>query len=376
VVLTILASGIAQYYLAHVLGLGAPARVLAALIYMMNGQMIARFGFGHFDFGLAYPYIPLTFAFLIRAMQAERGVKYPLLAGASLAGLLFAGNVYYLFFAIPGLIAAVILYGVTLSHGTVAVQRSVFGRAFVSGLWAIGLSAIQWVPWVETRNLIFKDADPLLLSSLTVTGSVRTLFESDRAAFATGAFGMIPGFLHEYYAYVGIFLVPALLLSPLALLTGKAREWLLCGLMLTLYVLLASAAHTPVKHIYEAFPKLYDFRWPSREMALAMPFVPLLAGLGLESAWETLRRLNARFRLLGQKDWVPASAVGLAAAVLFTYVAVRDVFEANQSLYHFSPAVPVHAQVARWLESDQDRPFLFDHFDGSGGSHWSTSKMV
>lgn len=80
-ILTILASGLAEYYLAFVLRLTPPARVFAALVYMMNGQLLVRFGFGHFDFGLAYPYIPLAFAFLIKAMQSERGCYIRSLVG-------------------------------------------------------------------------------------------------------------------------------------------------------------------------------------------------------------------------------------------------------------------------------------------------------
>lgn len=367
VTLTIVAAGLGQYYLARVLGLSAAARVIASLVYMMNGQMMARFEFGHYDFGLAYPYLPLSYALLIQTLRTARGVVYPMLAGLSVAGLLFAGNVYYFVFTLPGL-------GLTAAFYLVEDRRSLsflagkVWRAATAGLWSLGFSAIQWAPWFASRDLISKDPDPFLKGSPTVLGSLKTLFTSDRTYYTTDAGGMTAGLIHEYYAYIGALLIPLFILSPLALLAGWKRGYLLAVTLFILYVLWASAAHSPFTYVYQAFPRLYDFRQTSRQMGLAMPFAALLAAFGVDGAlWLCKQAVRLVAVRAAAAPTFAGNALGLAAVAVYGWFAVGDVFETNQEHYGFARTNPVHRDIGAWLKSDEDRPFLFELPDGAGG---------
>ncbi len=369
VVATILASGLTQYYFASVLGLSAPARVFSALVYMMNGQMMVRFGFGHYDFGLAYPYMPLAYALLIKAIQTRRGVLYPLLGGASVAGLVFAGNVYYLVFSLPGLILTGIVY-VVRPQPRLRFHFDAVGflRAATTASWAVALSAIQWLPWVASRQFVAKDPDPYLKGSPTIMTSLQTLFRSDRAFYMADTGGILPGLLHEYYAYIGILLIPLFVLSPLALFTPRRRAFLLAAGLFWFYVLWASAAHSPFQYVYDVVPRLYDFRHTSRQMAQVMPFAGLLVGLAIDAMWSLLPQAFVRVRASLQSEQLRWAKGVLAAGIaLYGWFALKDVYTANQVQYSFVPPNPVHSAVAAWLQQDTDRPFLFDLYDGSWG---------
>lgn len=367
VVLTIVAAGLGQYYLARVLGLSPAARVIASLVYMMNGQMMARFGFGHYDFGLAYPYLPLSYALLIQTLRTARGTVYPMLAGLSVAGLLFAGNVYYLVFTLPGLALAGAFYLVE-SRPSLSFLAGKLQRAATAGLWSLGFAAIQWVPWFASRDLISKDPDRLLKGSPTILGSLKTLFTSDRAYYMTDAGGMTPGLIHEYYAYIGALLIPLFILSPLALLAGRKRGYLLAVTLFVFYVLWASAAHSPFTYVYEAFPRLYYFRETSRQMGLAMPFAALLPAFGIEGAlWLWGRAVRVATTRMAHVPTFAGNGLGLAAVAVYGWFAVGDVFETNQGHYGFARVNPVHRDIGAWFTSDQDRPFLFELPDGAWG---------
>ena len=367
-ILTIIASGLAQYYLGVVLGLSPPARLFGALLYMMNGQMLARFGLGHFDFGLAYPYMPLCYALLIKSIRDHRGLVYPVLGAASLAGLLFAGNVYYFVFALPGLAFATLLFAVSVRRSRPAIDVIGLSRAALIGVLGAGFSAVQWVPWVASRDLVYKAGDRFLSGSPEVIGSLHTLFEKSPLFYTREpGFGLQQGYIHEYYAYIGILIIPILLLAALAVFAGRRRAFILAFGLFTLYLLWASAAHTPFKYLYEAVPRLYDFRWTSRQMGLAMPFAALLASLGIDAVWVLMPKTIARLAA-SSKRWSYGvyAALGLAT-VAFSWPALKDVFEANQKRIYYAPRNAVHLAVGAWLKSDQDRPFLFHQFDGVGG---------
>lgn len=368
--LTIIAAGLGQYYLGHTLGLSSPARVLGALVYMMNGQMLARFEFGHFDFGLAYPYLPLCVAFLVKCMTTNRGTLYPILGGASLAGLLFAGNLYYFVFFLPGLIMITLIYAIDVRFGErPRIHMRAIGRAAAMAAFAVGFSAIQWVPWYAISGDVYKPSDPNLIGSPTVLGSLRALFTGDSTYSRSGADGMVAGYPFEYYAYIGAMLIPLFILSPLALLTSRRRAYLVAVALFWVYILWASAAHTLFKYLYESYGRLYDFRWTSRQIALALPFAALIASLGVDAVWRLVR--SGTRSLPANRRRILAPAVSTAALVIiavFGWYAVKDLYNINRLHYHFVIRPANGQQVVTQLAQDLDRPFFFDQqWVGLGG---------
>ncbi len=251
IALTVIASGLTMYYLASVLGLGMIGRLVASVAFMLNGHMLVRFGGGHFDFAIAFPYIPLVFATLIQALWSG-SARMAVCAAVALTLLLFAGDVYYVVFAIPGLAIATAYYLFDGAHWPPkwrlpAVLKRRIGVLALIAVLAIGLSAIQLWPWLATRPLIGKQPDPQLLGSPTIAGSLHALFDSDRDYFESQADDIRPGYLHEYYSYVGLLVGVGALISPLALFGPRRKAFLACASLSFFYLLWASAAHTPAK---------------------------------------------------------------------------------------------------------------------------------
>jgi hypothetical protein len=365
--LSIIASGFAQYYLARALGLSAPARVVSALVYMMNGQMAVRFETGVYAFGIAFPYIPLCYAFLIKSMTTGRGAMYPLLGGASIALLMFAGNAYYFVFTMPGLVAAAAFYALDVApRARPRIRPRAVLRAAAMASWAVGLSAIQWMPWLATDGYIAKISDPLLEGSPTVLGSLRGLFRSDPAYYLTPADGMLAGQSYEYYTYIGALLIPLFVFSPLALLAAsRRRAYALCVALFAFYLLWSSAAHTPFRFAYEWFPRLYDFRYTSRVMAVALPAAAAIPAFAIDAVWRLGREGSAA--RLPRRAALASTAAAAVLVVAFSWFALRDLYDANAHHYAFVPANTAHEEIGRWLAARDGKPFLYDRPDAING---------
>jgi hypothetical protein len=161
-------------------------------------------------------------------------------------------------------------------------------------------------------------------------------------------------------------MLPLILVSPLAFFSNQRRPFIFCAVQALLFLALASAGHTPARLLYEAVPRLYDFRWSSREIALALPFVAILAGLGLDGLWLTLNRVRER-ATMPEPGWRALKAAMFVAGGVYLCLAVGDLYRSNQDLYSFGTPEPARQAVAKVLESDSDWPFLFQHFDGAWG---------
>jgi hypothetical protein len=367
--LTIVAAGLTQYYLCYVFRLSAPARVFGALVYMMNGHMLARFGLGHFDFGLAFPFVPLSFALLYKTITSPGRTLYPICGGMALAGLLFAGNVYYLAFSAPALLIATLLFAVQGStRRRVVVDLRAVARAGLMASIGAGLSAVQWLAWVENHKYLTKGSDVFLTGSPTVAGALHTLFESSFSFYEHPGFGMLPGYLSEYYSYIGVYVAALIIFAPISLFTGRRLAFLLAILLFAFYVLWASAAHSPFQYVYKLFPSLYDFRWTSRQMALAMPWAALLAALVIDATFDQVPRLLRRFASIrGPAGRAAIYALMVAGFAAFSWIAIGDLYRTTRQRVYYAPRNAAHIAIGQFLAQDADRPFLFDQSDGVGG---------
>jgi len=371
VFLTILVSGLAFYYLAAVLDIWRPVRIWAALAYAFNGHMAARFNTGHFDFGLAFAFLPLAMAFAVQTVRRPGGV-YPFLGGLSVALVLFSGNVYYIVFLIPAVALAVLFYLISVSGARpwLSFDPRAAVRLAVMDLWTLGIASAQLIPYFQVRDYVIKSSDPLLLGSQPVVGSLINFIQSDWEFFRSSSYDKIAGFMNEYYSYVGWAPYVGVLLLPLALARGRRRAVLFTASLFALYIAWASAAHTPFHYVMDLVPWLYKLRWTSRLLGPATLPLILLAALGfdgLRSAFDLKMAGLARFRQHRRLAALGAAPLVLAAGV-FLALALQDEYEANQRLIdNLVPRSKEEQEIARSLRSLSDEASLVSVVDGRWG---------
>ena len=370
VFLTILAAGLAFYYLLTVLDIWRPVRIWAALAYAFNGHMMARFDMGHFDFGLAFAFLPLAIAFTIQTLRRPGGV-YPFLGGLSIALVLFSGNVYYSVYLVPALVLAVVLYlfEVRGESPWLSLNGQTTARLAAMAFWTLGIAAAQLVAYYQLQDYMLKHSDRLLDTSQPVVGSLLDYVRSDVQFYDSSSYGKLPGFLHEYYSYVGWAPYVGVLLLPLALVRGRRRDVLFGVALFAFYIAWASAGHTPFRRLMDAVPWLYKLRWTSRVLGPATIPLLLLAALGfdgLRTVYEPRTALLKRLRNYRRLIIIAATPIVLAAGV-FLILALRDEYEANRGFIHLARANPADQEVAQTLARITNEAAFVTTNDSRGG---------
>jgi hypothetical protein len=366
VFLTILVSGLGFYYLAGVMGIWRPVRIWAALAYSLNGHMIARFGTGHFDFGLAFAFLPLAVAFTVQTVRRPDGI-YPFLGGLSIALVFFSGNVHYTVYLIPALALAVLLYlfEVRNQRPWLSLNSHTVMRLAAMALWTLGIVAAQLIPYWQVQGYMFKHSDRLLEGSQPVVGSLLDFVRSDVQFYSSSSYGKIPGFLNEYYSYVGWAPYVGVILLPLALIRGRRRDVLFGVALFAFYIAWASAAHTPFRRLMDAVPWLYKLRWTSRALGPATLPLILLAALGFDAL-----RSPFGFRLGGAQSRrlvILAAAPVVLLAGVFLALALQDEYQANQGLVYLVQRSSADWDIARALEGMSNTAAFVGMESGTGG---------
>ena len=372
ILLAVLFSGLSGYYLASALGLSWPARIWAGVFLAINGHLTARFFGGQFQLGIAFPFIAFSFAFFIQSLRRE-GAWYPILAGASVALLLFSGLLYYFLFVIPGLVITFLFFAAASQSEGLRTDRlaHLVKRSATAAAWALGFSAVLIIPFYQTFDFVGKDADRFLRFSQTMPDSFLNFLVSDREYYREPNRGMPGGFLQEFYSYVGIVPALALLFVIPAFRRGNR---LLIGLMATLflfYLAWSSARHTPFSYVYDTFPFLFNFRWSSRALAPATPMLIMLGAIGIDYLYQLLSSIPKipRRQWFGSMTAPPIPIGVVLSLVLLALLAynARDVFSTNRELYGLVQRRQDHLAVAEWFAENETSPAYVWMFDSSPG---------
>ena len=371
ILLAVMFSGFSGYYFASVLGLSWPARVWAGVALAINGHLGARIFGGQFQMAIAFPFIAFSIALFIQSLRRP-GAHYPILAGASIALLLFSGLLYNFLYTIGGLAVIFLFYAAAgQAHGwdRASIAR-LTKRAVQVAAWAAGFAAASLIPFAQTADFVGKDADTLLMHSQTMPNSFLNFLVSDPEYYRTDNRGMPGGFLSEFYSFVG--LVPVVSL-PLLIPAFRRGNRLLIGLLAALFVFYlawSSAAHTPFQYLYDLFPFLFNFRWTSRALAPATVILIILAAIGIDELLALLTS-STRPRILPRRrlEWLLQPKVLLALTVVLLAAIAYDmsqVFSTNRSLFALAPRRTDRVSVGRWFEENDVPPGYISWIGGAG----------
>lgn len=370
IALSMVAAGLAMYYLAAVLGLSRPWRVWCGLLMAMSGALAGRVFVGHFTFITGLPYVPLVFALGLQALRRS-GVAYPMLAGLTSALLFLSGQYYYTIYAIPGLFLTFvfILTREGWANGRLTPTRgaAVVGRGLAVVGWTIGFSAIRLLPQLESRGY-FKGPRFDLSGAQTLFASAENFFISDTVYLNAHLLERAWNWW-EYYYYVGIVPLVGLALVVAALQKPSHRfaiAW--CAALFGLYLAWAAAPHTFFQWIYDAAPVLYRIRVPTRTLAFATPFLILLAAFGLQHLTDWLAaqhrwRLSVDLRSVRADLHIALGPILAVALIAVSFYGLRDVFDTNRSILHGGARFFDRTSTVQWLRERDPSVFYVSAAD-------------
>ena len=355
-----------MWKLADSLGLGRPARLWTALMFVFAGQPAARFFQGQYQFVLGFAYLPWIIASLLQVAQApatggreklcpfSREVKKPAITAViSLALLSFSGNAYQLYM----LLAIALLMLVWLlsfkRRPFVKLNLSLLKNYLLIGALALGLIAIQLLPTAELWPRLNNDTS---LAGSQTPGQIFLDFTS-KDSTRPDAFSSLPA-PHEFYAYLGLTPFLALSLLPLALWKRARRPQLFFILLVILTVVWINMDKMPWR---EAFLETGFFS-QSHHLLRILIFGSLglimLAGFGLDTLWGSFTGIlrsvqNGDTPSPRSRRMLRSSTfAGMGILVIFMLLGLLDVFNTNQSILRtqqiFQQAFTVQGWVARY----------------------------
>jgi hypothetical protein len=267
-------AGMGMWFWARRSGLDLYPALLATLAYTLAPKLVAHAGAGHLDLLIAVAWLPWLLYGLHRLI-CDEATPINILMLAFIAAMIFMGAIQLtpFLYGLGGLYAASLLWETRrskppFSDSIYAVPT--LGRLVVAGIFAIGFTAVQWIPLWQLREAVSR-------------GELR---EQDAALFSLKA-GQLLGLLigdhggnAENMVYVGISVVVLALLGIIL----NPRQNRLCWAVIVFAVAYALGENFIVwTGLVRLFPPLLWLRVPSRIWFLAALILPYLAGWGLQA---------------------------------------------------------------------------------------------
>jgi len=371
VILSYFLAGIGGWFLGRVLGLGAIARVLLAMLLMGKGNIHAMLDSGYYQLALSQIYMPYVIGGVVAIFRWSNRRWPVVLTALGMALQFLSGNIWYV---LPTAVGAVIV-GVVLLIGTgkrwldfAALKRLVF-----SAILAVGLSAVVALPvvlqfkqigrhpnevdagwFVSVPNIVqfYFNPDPIQLITM------RTPSDGNRETYRL---------LKELDEFFYSFIIPAwfvvLILFALPLyrpISGRERRvWWVALLLCILATLWGAGGKQPVLWMYQNIPILAQWRFVGRALGVATFWLALLIAMRVDNLWQNILIADWSMLLGWQPRWL--KYVPLAFGGLLLVASARAGAEVNDQWYKLDKIVhaiePISDRCITWLRTQHpDEP--------------------
>jgi len=300
IILTAILAGLGGWLLARVLGLGALARLLLALLCIGKGNMPAFLSQGHWAFFASQAYFPWIFAGVIGIMQGYR--RWPLILTATAFSLVFfAGSPWYPPAIGFAMIVLALVYGVDLVARTsntrvwqrIRIKVARIGLVLFSFVLTMALGAVTIIPLWNNRDRI---GGSLITQDFRADLSVvLSQFFSGVKEFSNPV-KFPEGNSYAFYSYVSPLWFLALL-GALALVIIATRRklvafaWrpLIASLFIFIFCMLWGAGQNPIiEWSYRVIPLASQFRHVERVLAMASLALIVFIALIVDGLWYSL----------------------------------------------------------------------------------------
>lgn len=348
-------AGIAQWWLARVMGLGLVPRLWSAGLAIVGGHLAGRMELGLFPLVLSTAAASLAIApGLELALTGRRRATVWL--GVTLALALVAGQGYLQLALAFGLLPALLVF---LFDDELQV-RPVWKGFLLAGVLAILLAGIFLVPLAHFWPNMNKDIDAYFSTTQPLEYLPLNLVIHDESYYRIETLGK-ESLPYLYINYIGW--VPVLLaLLALRLVPRRATRLLLFFFVALVLIYLASSAIT-LKLLLRPFPEfLAGIRNPPLLAGLAVPLVLGLAAWGLDQLlkleWPKLTLASSSGATLG----LSTAWLVLALPLVWSF---KSPYDLGRMWLRAVPPPPQISRVVQAMKQDTAqwvRPPFGEHF--------------
>lgn len=360
-----LMAGLAQWWLATVLGVGRLARLWSSMLVVVGGHLAGRMDYGLFGLVISAAACALVLPALILTLQTHSWRAATLL-GMTLAAAATAGQAYLQFTLIFTLPAALVL--VDWSQTTpLRVAKRLAYAAFI----AVLLAAPFLVPFLHFFPQFGKPLNLDLVGVQPFAYVPLNLVISDMSFYKTNALGTIAlDSPYQYTSYIGW--VPVLLAGVGVYATRTPAQWRVTGFLLLALVLALWVSSGGVHHValWLDNPALIDAVFGARIISLgigiAIPLLLGLAALGLDylfkRAWWHVSFLR------GEPPNVQSTTISMRWVLLLPLlVALHSAWSTNSVFLRVVPRDPQLLQLLDYLDDTEGLEWVAPPF---GEIYW------
>jgi hypothetical protein len=325
-VIALLLAGWNAWALAWAAGAGGVGRVLTGALYLLSGGIAGKFNAGHFQLAMSLVWPPLVLTGMLWTLRGRSRLA-PVITGAAFALLFFAGNIYYTLHTLVCCAILVAAYSLHRAEGRWRARTDRLRRAALAGIFAFGLSALQFVPVWTVRGFIRHDAQVVDAGSLSGSYSLGQAFRNMTTPWQDWRILESEGLLTPVdYGYIGAC-VFALIIAGVPFLwrdrSKRAIVLLAFGLAMLMMVW-ASGQNPLLEWLYAHIPLLAEFRYVGRALAVAALWWALLAGLAADALWRAARNLSGASSLISRGRVTRALLAALCLWAYFVYYSLSN----------------------------------------------------
>jgi hypothetical protein len=280
------AAWLGGYLLARVLRLSRLAAIGAATVFPASSWYALHATAGHADL-LSFTLMPWVLVPALLAVERRR-LSYSALSGAMLALTFFDGSPYPTIYAV--ILMAVVMAGWTLYRRS-AWPFLVFGLTLLFG---VGFMAAKLLPAIDfihghPRPILHPEVNDYHLLGQLLLSRNQDLQRWPEIEWKWGFW--------ESGAYVGLFIIPAIVGALVGIRNAAVRVWLFAGICMLLIWGGSLGRYWPWELMHH-LPILSDMRVPSRAIIPFTLILAMVAGFGFDWLAKAIPRFGGAITLI------------------------------------------------------------------------------
>ncbi|HVP21684.1 MAG TPA: hypothetical protein VMS73_07455 [Anaerolineaceae bacterium] len=256
-------AGLAQWWLARVMGLGMVARLWSGLIVVVSGHLGGRL-----DNGVINSVLSIAFASLILAPAVDladnRNRKAIVWMGVALALTLVSGQGYIEVWAVAGLLPILSLFVLRTGH-----RPKILRDYILAGVLAVLLAGYFLVPVLHFFPSFTKVANPTFSDAQSIN-FMPINFLMDQANLPNVLRSSYVGWVPVILAFLAVYLAP------------RSRSYLLWFFLIGIAWTFILSSSEFLKFLNTFIPQIATLRFPNFINGMAVPFLLALSAWGLD----------------------------------------------------------------------------------------------
>ncbi len=298
-------AGFGGWFLGRMLGFGALARVLLALLLIGKGNLHAMMNSGYYQLALSQIYMPYVIGGVL-ALFRWPARRWPVVLTALALALQFlSGNIWYV---LPTAFGAVCVACVLLvGAGKRWIDFVALKRLLLAAIFAVGISSVVALPVVLQFKQLGRHPDevdggwfvplPEIVHLYFDPNPNQLIIFREPSYENRESYRLLKDLDEFYFTYIipPWFVVLILVALPLYRpISGRERRiWWVALILLGLATLWGAGGKQPILWLYQNIPALAQWRFVGRALAVGSFWLAVLVTMRVDDLW----------RHVGAADW-------------------------------------------------------------------------